>query len=263
MTYKKLYACALLASIGATTATYAAFDLAAVQVGGFFSDGSVDNDPTDQNYYVGYSTSSSIAERRNFFVFDTSGLTTDISAASLSLTLFDGGLIFGVDTPGIPPIFDATEDFILSGTPATSLEILEPMIDAPSAIGIWDTFGDPSEGIGAIGFAADEPVPIPPEGLEIVIDLTAAGVMLINDSLLGNGGSGEVILTGRMLDVSILIPEPEMDELMFGFTDVIKDGLPATTDMPFLSLTEVPESSSAAWLMGLVATAAILNRRKR
>ncbi|MEN8724935.1 MAG: hypothetical protein ABF325_05140 [Lentimonas sp.] len=53
-----------------------------------------------------------------------------------------------------------------------------------------------------------------------------------------------------------------MDELMFGFTDVIKDGMPATTTMRFLSLTEVPEPKSAAWVMGLFVGFCALKRRR-
>ncbi|MEN8791929.1 MAG: hypothetical protein ABF323_10050 [Lentimonas sp.] len=54
----------------------------------------------------------------------------------------------------------------------------------------------------------------------------------------------------------------QMDELMFGFTDVIKDGMPATTTMRFLSLTEVPEPKSAAWVMGLFVGFCALKRRR-
>lgn len=67
----------LLAPAVLLSSTGSAFDLAATHVGGFFIDGSVQNDAAVfHNYYVGYSASESPdVERRNFFIFDLSTVT--------------------------------------------------------------------------------------------------------------------------------------------------------------------------------------------
>lgn len=271
MKFNRLTQWLALTLLSSSSSTLAAFDLPAVHVGGFFSDGSADNDAVVfQNYYVGYSTSSSVAERRNFFIFDLSTVTTPVASASLALTLKTGGLIFGVADYGPPPfdmpVFEV-EDYILSGTPFSSAEIADISISPAAAMTVFDTFGDPSEAVGGIGFDPLIPVPIPPLGeLEVVIDLDPAGISLINDNL-----GGEVILTGRMLDVSPLFPvDPdgmgpasgEMSEIMWGFTDVL--GGPSVTEMPFLSLESVPEPGTSALLAGVIAVGLIgLRRQKR
>jgi len=246
-------------------ASTAAFDLDATQVGGYFADGSADNDAVVfQNYYVGYSTSSSVEERRNFFIFDLSTVTAPVSSASLSLTLKFGGMIFGVADYGPSPFDSPTfevEDFNLSGEASSAYPLIsDPFIDSSTAMGYFDTFGDPGSSIGGIGFDPD--VPAPPG--EIVIDLGTAGVDLINANL-----GGEIVITGRMLDVSPLLPadpdgggpvEGEMSEIMWGFTDVF--GGPSVTDMPFLTLETVPEPSVFALLSGLLSLGVALNRRR-
>jgi len=100
-----ILSCGVCASLSGAT-----FDVMATQVGGFFEDGTADNEPTFQNYYVGYSTLTKTAERRNFFYFDLSGVTDTITEASFSLILPFGGFIPGAGDGG-------EEIFVMSGTP--------------------------------------------------------------------------------------------------------------------------------------------------
>lgn len=226
----------------------ATFDLSASQVGGLFADGSADNSPAFQNYYVGYSTLTSTAERRNFFHFDLSTVTTPVVAAELSLTLTFGGLIFGTG--------DTIEEFVLSGTAVPVPVLLDPGISVAAATAAWDTLGDPLGLIGGVTFDTAMPPMVPPGGLEIVIPLNALGVDLINMNL-----GGELVLGGRMLDVTPLDPSGEMSELMFGLSDVSPPA-PMGVDMPFLSLTEVPEPSAAVLALAACAFGLAACRRR-
>ena len=235
----------------------ATMEIGAKQVGGFFEDGSADNELTFQNYYVGYSTLSSVAVRRSFFYFDLTSLTDPVVAAEFLITLPFGGLFFGGDGMGGFEV----EDFILSGTdPMLIGDILDDAVSMADGMTVWTGLGDPMAAIGTSGFDPASPPIVPTDGLEIAIPIDASGIDLINMNL-----GGELMLSGRMLDVSPLLPVGEMDELIFGLADVVPmggmAGDPGTVPAPALSMTLVPEPGSA--LFGMLGLMSFFTHRKR
>lgn len=246
---------ALCAATSFCSSSILASTISATQVGGFFADGSTDNSVSFQNYYVGYSTLSSLAERRNFFYFDLTSVTDPIVAAELTLTMPDGGLIFGGG--------DVTEEFVISGSGDAGYiaAILDPMIDPMSATALFDSFGvhlgptaAPLGEIGSFTFDSSVPIPLP---LEVVIPLGAEGLDLINANL-----GGEVVITGRIADFTPGVPGPEMSEILFGLSDVVDmAGMPTALAVPSLTVTSVPEPSSTTF--AVLASTGLFLRRKR
>lgn len=226
-----------------------AIEITVTQTGGFFDDASFDNAPTDQNYFVGWSSTVKPAERRSFFVFDLSGVTETVIAADFSIVLPFGGFVPGLDpVTGLP---QPEEIFVLTTTPFTSAEILDPGLDPASAASIFGTFGmsgDPLTDPFAV--MPGDPV-VPAEGLEIILTLNSFGIDLINDNL-----GGEVILTGRLEDVTpgipVMPPDPatELSELLFGLSDVVSGGTETGLPKPSLDLTTIPEPTSLHLLLG-------------
>ena len=248
---------ALVVGLSASELKAATIEVDATQVGGFFEDGSADNEVTFQNYYLGYSTLSTLAVRRSFFYFDLSGVTDPVVSAEFSITLPFGGLFFGGDGMGGFEV----EDFILSGTDHSLIgDILDSSVSAADAMTVWAALGDPMTAIGTAGFDPSMPPMVPTEGLEILIPIDASGIALINMHL-----GGDLMLSGRMLDVSPLMPTGEMDELIFGLSDVVPmggmAGDPGTVPAPALTLITTPEPESISF--GFIGTLFLTFTRRR
>ena len=223
-------ACALPAAAAAATV-----EVETTQVGGFYSDGGHDNLAGFQNYYVGYGTTPGFArtaERRSFFVFDLSGITSPISAATFSLTM----PLFGViaDEP--------SEIFVLSESPAPASVVLDPLVSPAFAMAIFGTLGTGALVAPELGI---DPGALPGEVL-LTMTLNATGLAAINS----RPPDGKVVFGGRMASWSF-DPDPlhEPHELLFGHSDVVFFGTPMIPP-PVLTLTLVPEPSTYA-LMAL------------
>jgi hypothetical protein len=230
--------------------------LDAKQVGGFYADGTYNNDFSFQNYFVGYGTTPGFdrtPERRSFFQFDLSGISGTIASAKLELELVFGGLVFGKG-PGDPaagPIpSDPVEIFQLGATGLTKEIILDPTLSAGSAVGVFDslasTIADP------VVFELDVP---PPTSIEIDLDPASMGFL---NSKVGT----DLFLSGWMPSWSLdLRPDPmdptklfEASELIFGHSN-IHTGYP----IPKLTLDVVPEPAS----ISLFSTLGLMFLRRR
>src|SRR5688572_24622551 len=78
-TMKKIWLTAILVAASVCTTPHAAVvSIDALQTGGFYADGSADNTPGFQNYFVGYGTTPGFGrtpERRSFFWFSLAGIS--------------------------------------------------------------------------------------------------------------------------------------------------------------------------------------------
>jgi hypothetical protein len=271
--------------------------VSASQVGGFHSDGTYANSFDFQNYYVGYSTLTSRAERRSFFVFDMPIFTPPpgpLVGIELSLWLPAGGLVFGTqlndDAPPVP-VPDTAETFAVSLSPAPAGVVTSPVLDVATAMAVFGTLG--TGGLGSKTITAGEPlgfVPPPPgyypfDIAEIVVPFSPAGIGLFLASVVPGS---TIVLGGHMAswtsnDEVYPTPYPpdpgkagdlvEKSEIMFGLSDYRAfipplggpdyTGLPAPT-LRFVFADAVVPIPGAVWLLsGALGTLACLRRRKR
>jgi hypothetical protein len=250
-----------------------ALTLSASQTGGFYADGSYQNLPTFQNYFVGYGTTPGMprtAERRSFFVFDVPTLAPGefITGATLKLRLpVPGGLIFGKG-PGVPGVDTIVDD------PMETFAV--GLLSVPSSVVLSPTL-TVAEATTLFGFMTTTPVAaptpftpgmvLPPSGdsgppiVSIALDGMALGAL---NAAMG----GKVILSGWMPTWSEdLRPSPtpppfffEASELIFGLTDV--HVLAILTPKLDLATTVVPEPS-ALWMLATGVVALLLRTRDR
>lgn len=243
---KILKICILCATVFCTrTNTIAAtMDVTLVQTGGFYADGSLDNDPTFQNYFIGYSTTTPFprtTERRHFFVFDLTGVTASIVSAEFSVILPFAGLI--ADEP--------METWVATGTGVGAAMYLDMGLTLTEAMPIFDEMGAGPAIIDPVMFGAGDD-----DGLEKTFALNATGISFLNAHL------------GMMVPITGFMPswseEPEVDEgseIIFGHTNVVASG-PALIDPPVLSVTTVPEPGSLV-LLGLGGVLLVSRRCRR
>lgn len=233
------------------------YTVSSLQVGAFYDEGGKDNDPAFQNYYVGYGTSagphSRTLERRSFFWFHVPTLDGPIIDVTLKLKmLVPTSLIFGItDDPGV---HDPTEDFQLGYTVAPKDKVIDPGITEAEAEAIFESLDD-HPAADPYTFSMSESYDFP---FAVLVHLNADGV-----SWVGAHEDGDLVLSGWMPTWSYDARTDdsgewlEMDELLFGFSDV--GGL-----VPFPELTitteSVPEPASLAF-GGAFALA--LSRRRR
>lgn len=247
-----LFTAVLGAAIASAASHAAVITVDALQTGGFYADGSADNSPAFQNYFVGYGTSPGgdrTPERRDFFWFSLAGVTDTIVSATLHLKLVFGGLIFGKgpgDPAGPPVPDDPFETYQLSGTPVPPLIVTSPVLTPAAGTIIFASFiSGPTAAPYTFGGGAPPP---PPDG-HIAIELNAGGLLFLNTHL-----GSDVVLTGYMptwTEDARPSPSPppaffEASELIFGLTDV-----PGGVPVPFLTLrtAAVPEPASALLLL--------------
>lgn len=198
--------------------------------------------------------SGSDLPRKNFFVFDLTGITDDISGAALELYNPSGGY----SSP------DASEDYAVSGIAAASLaematfasdiSMTYDITDAGELASATTLFGElaaiPDFGIKTISAADDDSM--------ITISLDAAGVDYLN---MFKGG--KVVIAGF---IATLDGTPGADEVVFGFTKPLPPGatdpgIISPTPTPLLHIDVVPEPSSVSLLA--IALGACLIQRKR
>lgn len=273
MSIKRLtHLCGALCILAATSLTHADVIMVGAFDSGFVTDagGSSKGDgtvapPATFNYSVGQaehfadgSLTSSLAfnTRKNYFVFDLSGVTDPIVAASMMLYM-------GPDTPPAFPggehgyeSLDAFEDFALlettdpDGAKALAGDLLagniagdptafdtpaDPLVGA--AMDLFSTLGD-----GAVmGFITTTSAD---DDTFLTIDFTPDGITYLNGFL-----GDTVIIAGEL----VTIGAPDTTELIFGFTgpDLIGGATPGFE--PVLTVTTVPEPSSTVLLVFALA----------
>jgi hypothetical protein len=217
--------------------------------GGFSADGTYANSPAFQNYRVGHSPVTTVAERRNFFLFDLTTLPPMPPGAILggSLKLYVPHFAPGVTIdPGdgyISP--DPFEIYRLSATPFTPDEIAAPVHTPASALAIYAT-------LGMAPLAGEVAVSPADLGTFLDIPLTPGAIFAINSGM----GSMKIALGGRLTTLSFIPP----DELVFGFTDLIGPHMKGKE--PKLVLTIIP-APGAAGVLGWAGVVACRRRRIR
>jgi hypothetical protein len=248
-------------------------ELVALQSGGFYADGSADNSPSFQNYFVGYGTSPGLPrtpERRSFFVFELPPLPDGmfIGAATLTLRLPFGGLVFGAG-PGVPGVDDiepdAEEGFALGLLVVPLPVLLSPALTPPEALGVFELI-DALPLAAPMIFSPGMVLPDPGDGgpplVPIVLD--DAGLAALH------GAAGASIAFGGWMpswsEDLRLSPSPpplylESSELIFGFTDVHL--MPLLAPVLTLSLVAVPEPRALLLALAGVALLGWRARRRR
>ena len=201
-------------------------EIESTQVGGFYDDGTADNDPVFQNYFVGHTSLAGtlFPERRNFFIFDLSAP----SLASLPGPILSAVLLLPASPAGYISM-DPAEDYRLTGTPFDPMIIGDPMATPMVKSDIFDSLGSDMAPDYA-EFTVDEdsfPLLGEPAG-EFVIPLSPAAVFDLNMSI-----GSLFAMGGRMTTHDF----DELDEIIFAFSDVISPITGSLVDKPILSLT--------------------------
>lgn len=215
--------------------------------GGYSADGTYGNSVPGQNYRVGHSPVTTVAERRNFFLFDLTVYAPlppgAIVGGSLKVYVpkFAPGITLDPGDGYISP--DPFEDYVLTATPFTPDEIADPTNSVADALAIYATLGT-GPIAGSHSFHPGD------KGMDILIPLSAPALAAINAFM----GSGKVAMGGRLTSLDFLHP----DELVFGFTDLIAPHM--EDKAPSLVLEVIPAPASVAPLGVLALTAP---RRRR
>ncbi len=234
-------ACAAIAGGSAGSVAGDTVEIESTFSGGLYADGH--HFPGFMNYYVGYAIPSSPIERRNYFVFDLTGVTGTVVSAKLKLY-----------NPGDPDLFepcgyispDPTEDYLLTGSPFPWTAFADAFSGAPippaTISAMYGTLGT-SMPFGVATISGDSC------GSDVVIEFDGTGVAEVNDAL-----GDHIAMGGRLTD---LLPEPGTPpaELAFAYTDIPNDFMP----MPRLELEIVPEPGAA---LLLVLGAGVARRRR-
>lgn len=267
MNIRRLVPLALAIGVGASPVPAALTSITAEDSGFFNAEGrSSKNDgfllgaaDAAYNYSVGAidevpPLSGDDVPRKNYFVFDLTGVTGDISGAAVMLY----NPASGYSSP------DATEDYALSGVPASSMG---EMAAFASDISMTYDITDPGD-LAAAKMLYGELAAIPDFGFKTVsaadddsmvtIPLDPAGVDYLN---MFKGG--KVVIAGL---VTTLDGAPGADEVVFGFTKPLPPGaadpgITAPTPTPVLHLDVVPEPSSVS-LLGVAACVCLLRWRR-
>lgn len=240
---------AVIAGIIAVTASAHGIEISAYLSGNFGADGSVSNSPGFQNHYVGttFIGSTPIPERRNFFLFDVSGVSAPIVSAKLKLYVPIAPPDSGMGYISVDP----TEDYLVTGTPFTPAEIATAGIPPGVAMAMFGTFGSGS------AYALDT-VSIDNLGEDLVMPLSTAALIDLNTARLT---SGKWAATGRLTTLGTP-PPPFADQLLFSFTDPT-GAVAATTPFPRLEFETVPEPATLVAVgAGMACLLRLRNRRR-
>jgi hypothetical protein len=202
-----------------------------------------------ENYAVGYDNGdfSPGQTLSDFFVFDLTSVTGDITSATLDLYVPTGGVDGG---PGYQSP-NSSEEYLLTGTSSS-------IADLTGSYGPGDTMGQGVYGsLGTGTTYADISIDSADQGTTVEIALNAAGLAFLN----ANEGS-EVALSGRNPNV---VPADGLD-LFFTYTNPGSTSSAPfpQTPTPTLSIATTPEPASPALVFaGLAAMFAGLRRRRR
>lgn len=209
---------------------------------GIYADGTTT--PGFFNYYIGYSIPSTPIERRNYFIFDLSGVTIPVASAKFKLFLPGG--------PSLPSGFissEPTEDYRISGSPYPWTAYATAFgggASTPLLSGMFPTMGAGSP-YGLTTISGDD------SGTDIEIELSAAAIMDINASL-----GSMFLVTGRLSDIHPAMPGMPPSELVFAYTDIPHPLIP----LPRLELTLVPAPGACAPLVAIGLAASVRRRRR-
>jgi hypothetical protein len=218
----------LVVTMGVTAARASVIQIDAVDSGAYQSSGF--HLGSNQNYITG----NFAVENRSFFVFDLTGVSSPITAATLNL--FNPGIAsccLGYVSP------DSTETFALMdvSTPVTTLVATGTNPAIFNDLGSGTMFGS------YVASAADN-------GTTISIALNAAGIAALNAAL------GSTIAFGGVL--TTLSPLPNQYVFGFSTSTFVEDDVRRLD----LTTTVVPEPASLT-LAGLGLAAAVLARCRR
>lgn len=224
--------------------------LASTEISSTFSSGIYEGGGTSPgflNYYIGYSFPSSLSERRNYFIFDLTGVSGPVVSASLKLYL--------PGPPDLPLGFissDPTEDYRISGSafPWTAFaEAFGGTATPPMLSAMFGTMGTgPAYGLTTISAASG--------GADVIIDLSPEAIMDINAAL---ASDPHFLITGRLPDIHPDMPGMPPSELVFAYTDIPHPLMP----FPRLELVTVPAPGAWIPLAGLGAAALAPRGRRR
>jgi hypothetical protein len=215
----------IVLTTGITAARASVIGIDAIDSGTYQSTGL--HDSGIENYLTG----TLMNEHHSFFVFDLTGVTAEITAATLNLF-----------NPGVAPCClgyvspDSTETFALMdvSTPVSTL------VTGGSGVATFDDLGTGTTFGSYVASAADN-------GTTISIALNAAGIAALNAAL------GSTIAFGGVLTTL----SPPTNQYVFGFSTAVF----VEDDVRRLDLTVVPEPASLT-LAGLGVAAALLGRRR-
>ena len=222
--FSVLAAAALAAPAHATIVQVTASDSGAYNSAG-------NHTPQNQNYITGRADTT---ERRSFFVFDLTGISSPVTAATLNLYNPDiSAFLKGYVSP------DSTETLAVFdvSTPISTLSL--------GGLGIVGAFDDLGSGI-PYGSVAVSPAD---NGQTVSMAFNSAGITAINAALGGSIAFGGTLTT---------LGASSADEHVFGFSTTSFAG----GDVRNLALTVVPEPSTRA-LLGLAAGLALSRRYLR
>ena len=241
---KMRIAACVVAMLSATCALGETVTIESYLSGGYGEHGGYTATTSFQNYFVGYTSPSHVPERRNYFLFDLSGITPGtVVSAKLLLYVPLFAPEFTTDPgPGyISP--DPVEDYLITGTTVPPSVIADPTHPAAVAMGIFATFGT-----GPMMGSA--PATASNMGGDLMIPITPFGVTGINLF-----AGGDFAITGRLTSLERRMGV--LDELLFSFTDIPGDGM---IDKPRLVLEIIPEPGAVALMF---SSAALTLRRRR
>ena len=199
------------------------------------------------HYGAGFLFSPLVAmDRRNYFVFDLTGITDTITSATLTLW---SGTFESVDATESYGLFASTDPAtaiglstaLAGGTSTTDFDgPADPLITAASTL--YTKLADgPFLGGLVISSAADSSF--------IDIALTPGGLGYLNSFL------GSTVILGGMVPTAVGLPSPQQP---FGGTG--PDSFPGSKT-PKLTVTTVPEPTAALILLGTFSLAAARRRR--